>query len=111
MHRLRPRPAAKETGARSALFLLVGDLEVLILRHVAIAVLALDVVGLIVAVVDFDVALIDRAPDIGKRLGDAGLDLGRRVVGVKAGAPATSSKPSAAMNILIMAVPPKRARF
>ena len=56
-----------------------------------LAVLALDVVGLIVAVVDFDVALIDRAPDIGKRLGDAAL--------------------GAAMNILIMAVPPKRARF
>ena len=49
------------TRTRLVLFLLVGDLEVLIQGHVVIAVLALDVVGLITVALGRDVAIVDRA--------------------------------------------------
>ena len=58
----RKLSATSPSRTELVLFLLAGDLEVLIERHVVLAVLALDIVGLVALALGDDVGFFDRAP-------------------------------------------------
>ena len=90
------------------LFLLAGNLEVLVKRHVVLAVLALDVVGLVAVAFGGDVAFFHCAVEgLDRRLDAFDLLLGQRRFGMdRTGR--SERDIDATINSLFMGVPPRR---
>jgi hypothetical protein len=104
-----PRRPAIEKRTELVLFLLAGDLEVLVERHVVLAVLALDIVGLLALALGDDVGLFHRAPNgLDRRLDAFHLLLGqcRRISRT-----CRDNRESAAIKILFMDIPPREHAF